>query len=207
MNNEDICIIVQGPSDNIKRHRDCWKNHNLIFSTWINDIKRDKYTKEDTVIFSKLPRVFGHHNINLQKISTLNGLYIAKNLGFNKCIKLRSDLYATNPDKLIDIINFDKLNFIGKHCYKKIDNFDCYMIDYMQCGPIDMMIKLWEIDDINFSKVPEISLLNNFNKYFTNKDLHFLLKYINKNNDLWWNRPRMQKYISTLNKDITYKSE
>jgi len=200
---DNICIIIQGPSSNIARQRQCWNGYNYIFSTWTNDAKRNEYY-DDNVIFSITPVHAGYKNINLQKISTLNGLHTAKNLGFTHCMKIRSDLYPTNTEKFMEILNHDKLNFISRHCYKVIDGLDGYLIDYMQYGPIDMMIRLWEIDNVNFSTVPEICLSNNYNQYFKENDSYFLLDHLNTNNDLWWDRTNI--FISTYSQDKTFRT-
>jgi len=51
---DNICIIIQGPSSNIARQRQCWNGYNYIFSTWTNDAKRNEYY-DDNVIFSMTP--------------------------------------------------------------------------------------------------------------------------------------------------------
>lgn len=197
--NDNICIIIQGPSDDIERHKKCWNDYHYIFSSWIDD----KKISNNPCILSLKPKELGSGNINLQKISTLNGLYIAKNLGFDYCLKIRSDMYPTNTKLLIKSFNFDKINFIAKHG-DIIDGYNGYLVDYLQFGKTNDLIKLWSINNIYYSRVAEICLLNNFEKYFSSSDINFLINNLDDNNDLWWNKNKI--FISTYKKDPIYRS-
>ena len=92
----DFCILVTGQSnfvDYVKKSFKAFSN-NILFSCWEGD--EQKYNNHDTVVFNSIPDDSGFGNINLQKIATLNGLYAAKDLGYDRVLKIRSDLVPTN---------------------------------------------------------------------------------------------------------------
>ena len=80
----DFAVIIQGESRYVELLKSAFKGYNTIFSTWEGE--ESKYSSDDKVIYNSLPRgefgeyIFGPSNLNLQKISTINGLLLAKHL-------------------------------------------------------------------------------------------------------------------------------
>lgn len=190
----NIAIVVQGPSNNIPVFKSTFKE-NLIFSTWEGE--EDKYLSSDIVIFGKKPEDFGPGNFNLQAISTLNGLYKAKELGYEKALKIRSDLYPTNTEKFLKIINNDCINFLAwqKNSYLNYG----YFVDYLMSGKIESLIKLW--NNSNFvSPISETIMTWNFFTYLKEtEEVSFFLDKLTIDNDLYWlrNNLRLTTYTDT----------
>lgn len=194
-----IAIIIQGSSSNVSEQLSVWNKliKNVIFSTWKGE--EDKYT-EQIVIFNDIPSDPGPMNFNYQIKSTYNGLLKAKELGFTHALKLRSDLVPTNVDEFIKLIDNDSMNFLCWHRHQVYPNCPGYLIDYLMSGPIDDMIKLWDIKDI-FCVVPEVILTKNYIDNFSIKNINYFLKDINDKNNLFWIKRNI--FLDTYKVDLT----
>ena len=109
----DLAIIIQGESNYVENLRSAFKGCNTIFSTWHGE--ESKYSDDDKVIYNLIPDDRGPCNLNLQKISTINGLLLAKKLGFKKALKIRSDLIPNNTTEFLNLFNNNYLNFLCWH--------------------------------------------------------------------------------------------
>lgn len=194
MNN--IAIIIQGGSTNIPEQKQVWKDYirDCFFSTWEGN--EHLYEKNDNAIFSKIPSDPGPANTNLQLTSTLAGLKRAKELGYTKALKIRSDLIPTAPETFLASLDFSKLNFLCWHNHEVYPGCYGYLVDYLMAGDIDEMIKLWSFTEI-FCVVPEIMITWSYIKN-CDCELKYFLPDLNETNDLFW-----IKYNTRLS---TYKS-
>lgn len=190
LNNNKIAIVVQGTSNYVQEVKDTWKDFkcNLIFSTWKGS--ENKYNSSDIVIFNDEPSLPGPFNFNYQKISTYNGILKAKNLGYTHVLKIRSDYIPTNPKEFIKLLDLNKLNFL-KWCYTtflwlEYPTLNGYLDDHFVFGPIDYMLKLWDIKE-NFCFSPEIMLTWSYiNKLSHIIDVNYILDKLNSNNDIYY---------------------
>lgn len=182
---EDFVVIVQGGSSHIQEIREKLKDFNIIFSTW--DGEQDKYSPSDTVIYSKLPEYKGPANLNLQKTTTIAGLKLAKELGYKRALKLRSDLIPTNPSKFIKLLDNESLNFLCWHCHEVYPKCPGYLIDYLMSGTIEDLLVLWDIEDMSWCVVPEIQITQQYiTKLLGKTGVNYFLSDLNSNNDLFW---------------------
>lgn len=165
-------LIIQGPTDYLDE-TNLLEYPNKVISTWVGQ----KYYNEG--IYSELPRNYGPQNINLQKISTLNGLLRAKELGATSAIKIRSDISIT-PLNGVELLSEERISFLCYHNYH-----GGYYVDYMMGGPIDDMIKLWTFDVNN--EFPERQIYNNYNKLF-NKSPQFVLGALAQTSKIFWHK-------------------
>lgn len=190
------CIIIQGKSDHVDEIRDNWKNNNVIFSTWIGE--ETKYTKNDLVIFNDPPLNGGPQHLYFQQKSSLNGLLKAKEMGFKKAIKIRSDMIIKNVEGFLSV--FDKqLNFFYWH-----DHDGGYLVDYFMGGDVDKMIDLWEIDKSLNYRFPEQAITKSFiDKSLYKNTFKFFGNSINKMNDIYW--IKYNKYLSNYINDNSFK--
>ena len=106
-----ISIIIQGP---IIRKNNFTLNtidlylencsSQIILSTWENELNKDEEKKLKKrgvkIVISKIPKISGPMNLNLQVTSTFKGLKFSKKLNNNFSIKTRSDcrIYLKNFD-------------------------------------------------------------------------------------------------------------
>jgi hypothetical protein len=202
-----LCIVIQGPSNNVTLLKQNYSNSNLplIFSTWKGE--ESKYDENDIVIFNDIPVEKGTQNVMMQQHSTYMGLLKAKELGFMYAIKIRSDSYFTNVNNFIKDIDYNKLNFLFHLNYFRNDNnlYYNYLCDYCQISNIDLLLKCWNFkyEDCDYSEAL-------FTKHiFQNINLNLLNfignKLIKDTNDIVWTKHNL--YLSTLNTEINYKTE
>jgi hypothetical protein len=178
-----LAILIQGASSNVDEQKKTWENkEDLFFSTWIGS--EGLYQSDDNVIYNTPPSDPGPMNFNYQITSTYNGLLKIKSLGYTHVLKLRSDLIPTDSVKFLDILVEDKFNFLCWHAHEVYPGCPGYLIDYLMSGPIDDMIKLWNITDI-FCTVPEVILTKKYIDNFNTEPIYFLDK-INNENNLYW---------------------
>ncbi len=191
----DFAIIIQGPSTNVSELKEAWKGYNIIWSTWIGE--ETKYDVNDIVLFNEIPLERGVQNIALQKLSTLNGISKAKELGFKRVLKWRNDLIPSNTEKLIKTFKTDSINFLTWH------NEGKYFIDYFIEGDIDDIYKIWNIPTINGPYSEKITSDNIFLNEFSN--FNFILKELNETNDIYWVKYKIN--LSSYNMHDCYKVE
>jgi hypothetical protein len=186
------CIIIQGPSVNVEEIKKSMKDENYIFSTWEGE--EHKYINKENVIFNKKPQNPGTGNLFYQQETTINGLLKAKELGFQKTLKIRSDYIVKDINKLIDIFTHE-INFFFWHNYN-----GGYICDYLMAGDINLMIKLWSKNKkTNFLFSEQMILENFFEMELNNEQFNFFLNKINDENDIYW--IKYKKFLSS------YKSE
>jgi hypothetical protein len=200
-----ICLIIQGPSDYVNIHKEKYKNMNirLIFSTWVGE--ESKYNENDIVIFNKIPIERGIQNVMLQQLSTYNGLLKAKELGFKYAIKIRSDAYFTDLSLFLkNNIDYNKLNFLYFLDYHRIggadknSNYYKYLCDYIQFSSVDNLLKMWNFKYEKSSYSEQLTtkhIFNNFNK----EEISFIGNYLTKDCDIYWISRRL--YLSTLDRN------
>jgi len=180
----DFCIIIQGPSNYVGTIKDSFTQCNipLIFSTWNNEL--DKYNESDIVVLNEKPEHNGVGNINLQMKTTLGGLNKAKELGFKRALKFRSDMIPTNPLKFIEFFKDNMLTFFCWH-YAPQGSVSGYMVDYFMAGEIDDLIKIWTIDNYNHW-IAEVIMTNNIIHHLSDSKPKFIINDLTNENDIYW---------------------
>lgn len=178
----DACaIVIQGPSTYAKRLYEHWSPLNLdvIASTW--DSERNIY-KFPHVIYNEVPARKGVVNLNMQKISTISGLYLAKEMGYRNALKIRSDLIPNNCVDLMKLFSND----IDVHAWA--NHHAGYFTDYYMQGPIDTMIQMWEFDGTAPCSYPEELITKNILKL--GKKVNQMRHHLSPDNDIYsikWN--------------------
>jgi len=168
INNNDYsnyCIVIQGPilhNDNftkntILNYMKLYGNINIVLSTWSDEkynINKEIFKfKNVYIIFSEKPANYGIQNINLQIISTLNGLLKAKELKCKFVLKTRTDqrFYKIDLFKYLDSYLFSYSSISEKLKYKLIvSSLNTYkyrlygISDMFMYGAIDDVILYWD---------------------------------------------------------------
>lgn len=197
----DLAIVIQGESNYVELLKSAFKGQNLIFSTWKGE--ESKYSNTDKVIYNTIPDNRGPCNLNLQKISTINGLLLAKQLGFKKALKIRSDLIPNNTLEFLKLLDNDYLNFLCWHGHEVYPNCTGYLVDFLMSGTIDDLLNIWNIEDMGWCVVPEIFLTSNvINNYKNINNINYILNNITESNDLFW--IKNNKNLSYFNKQSIY---
>lgn len=182
-------VIIQGPTTNYVELKDKWGAH-IIWSTWEGN--EPHYSDQDNVIFNPIPSKRGTQNVNLQKISTLSGLEKAKQLGYTRAVKTRSDLYPTDYNKLVSLFK-EGLNVTFFHNHR-----DGYYVDYIFEGDIDLLIQCFSFNNINPLYAEQI-ITKQIDKVYPKKNIHYYGKSLTRDNDLFWIKNNV--YLSTYSND------
>jgi hypothetical protein len=162
-------IVIQGPTTYCKDIVKCYGEYsNVIFST-LNEESTDDVnflqTKFDVVV-SPYNFQNGYGNLNKQTITSCNGLKLAKQMGASHALKIRSDMTISNINSFMNILgNKSKLAFLAWH-------FHGYLVDYLNYGPIDEMIKFWDLVEIN-NTFAEKNLIQNYAKHINVSNITF----------------------------------
>lgn len=188
MNKTNTAIVIQGPSSYVEELKQAWTGFDLIWSTWCGS--ESKYSSEDIAIFNYQPEESGTGNIAWQRLSTMEGIKKAKELGYTHVLKWRSDMLPTDSKKLTNLFNTDTLNFLAWHS-------DGYFVDYLMYGPIEQMLVAWEFETNTGSFAEQILTDNIWKNQFT--DFHFIVHKLAADNDILW-----MKYNVSL---LTYQQQ
>jgi hypothetical protein len=177
--NNNLVIVIQGTSNNVEELKKAWDGYNLIWSTWKGD--ESKYNDNDIVIFNELPNELGVGNIKLQQLTTNEGIKKAKELGYKRVFKWRSDMIPTNPKKLLEILT-DGVNILFSH-NQSPDRPNSY-VDYIMESDIDTMANIWDFNE-SFSTHAEAIITSNIErKNITNISLFG--GCLDNDNDIIW---------------------
>ena len=193
----DICVVVQGRTeiDFVKVLKEKF-NIPLIFSTW-EDADRSVYSDDDVVLYNQYPSDRGPLNFHLQRISSLNGILKAKELGFKRVIKWRCDLEPNNSDELLKLFKLDCINF---HSF--VNHADGYLTDYYMGGNIDDMIELFSID-MN-PPYPEFAFTHKIYELKFDKNINFIINKLTENNNILFKQRDSSYWITRHQNDTMY---
>lgn len=192
------CVIVQGPgySNSIAQIRESWKGWDVIYSTW--EGYEDLYTKDEIVIFTPLPKECGVKNLNYQKVSTLAGLNLAKELGYERALKWRSDMWTNNADGLMDLFT-DGYNTL---CW--VDSEGGYLTDFFMEDSVDNLIKVWDINP--YGSFPERIITNRIEELGWMDRVNLIVSELTPELDIYWNTRYGAYWMNVVNKEEIYKN-
>jgi hypothetical protein len=169
-------ILIQGPSTYVDKLKSAWSGYDIIWSTWIGE--ESKYSDDDIVVYCEKPRDAGVQNLALQHKTTLDGIKKAKELGYSRVLKWRSDLEPKNPDKLISLFDENSLNFLAWHTARW-----GYFVDYFMEGKIDDVLSAWDIDTVHGEYSEHVTTKNILSKF---DKFNFVAGGIDNNNEVYW---------------------
>jgi hypothetical protein len=192
------CIIVQGPaySNSIAQIRECWKGYDIIYSTWKG--YEGLHAEDEITIYSDIPHSNGIKNLNYQKVSTLAGLNMAKELGYDRALKWRSDMWTNNAEGLLSKFT-DGYNTLFWH-----EQNDGYLSDYWMEDTIDNLIKIWDIEPNG--AFPERVITNRIEQLGLMNRVNLLISELNKDIDIFWNTSYGPYWMNVLNNETIYKN-
>jgi hypothetical protein len=174
------CVVIQGQTlpDILPKLKEKWSGYQIIFSTWMGS--EEHYQPDDVVIFSQMPEVVGKSNLNLQKITTWNGLTLAKKMGWDRALKWRSDMYPNDADSLWRTFNMESLNFFAWH-----DSEGGYVTDYFMEGDVLDILGLFDIEDVS-SHFPERHVTRRMYELGLDKKAGCIGNKLHSNTDVLW---------------------
>ena len=175
--NHKVSIVMQGPIiekqeftlETIKLYRKRYPNVKLILSTWDNYDKSliSKFTEIGVeVILNSMPDYFGISNVNLQVKSTKTGIFRAKELGSEYCLKTRTDQRIYKYDfilffmSILSTFKLEHKHLKGRLITMSMNTFKYRLYgitDMLMFGNINDMILYWDVKFDN-RKINEIDL-------------------------------------------------
>jgi hypothetical protein len=218
---KDLTILIQGrcEQEQMQLWIDNYSDWNVIVSTWIDYDLNLNFPNNWKIIKSEYPKRFADiQNIDLQVISTLNGL---KEVQTDYVIKVRGDEFFSNldlvysrmkevhPKVLVSSIFFRRL---GMYLYHISDHIICSTTENLNI----MFEKTYDllVNNIKFNDTPESHLGFSFISGKENWDLCEIEKYKSINDDMirkWYSIfeiSKLKPYIitqSTPNGRVYYK--
>lgn len=174
------CVVVQGQTypNYLDLVRKSWEGYQIIFSTW-DTTDRAYYKEDDIVIYNPIPSDVGVKNLNLQKVSTINGFLKAKELGWDRALKSRSDFVTTTADGLFALFDRKKLNLHGY--------WNGYINDFYMEGTIEDILTLFDVAP--GGPYPEWNLTKQLYDSGLNKKAHCIVNGLEFNKaDIRWER-------------------
>lgn len=189
------CIVIQGPSSHVLQVKQCWAGHPIVFSTWEGE--ESQYEKDDVVLGNVPPSDGGIRNLYYQTVSTLAGLKKAKELGFTRVFKWRSDFVCDDSENLLGHLK-NGLNFLFWHRHRH-----GYFVDYLIEGPVDDLIEMWSFPH-EFYPYPEEAITRQIFKKGLGPH-HFFGQYLTPEKDIRWLKNNIG--ISSYQSDNLYVNE
>jgi hypothetical protein len=174
------CVVVQGQTypSYVDLVRESWEGYQIIFSTW-DTTDKSHYREDDIVIYNPIPSDCGTKNLNLQKVSTINGFLKARELGWDRALKARSDFSTTTADGFFELFDKTKLNLHGY--------WDGYINDFYMEGTIDDILTLFDVPP--GGPYPEWNLTKQLYDSGLNKKSHCIVNRLEFNTaDIKWER-------------------
>jgi hypothetical protein len=160
-------MVLQGPVDDftlgtIDQYLSIYPEMNLIVSTWDTTpaVVREELARRGVhVVTSSIPARSGFLNFNYQRLSTLAGIELAKELGMTHVIKTRTDQRFYNPN-LMSFLNSIRLLFPVRGTINLSDRIWLTEVETLKQVPFALcdMFQYGAVDDIlMFWSVPEYS--------------------------------------------------
>ncbi len=142
-----IVIVYQGSGEFIPMLAKKYPQLPIIFSTWKSTkISRSDISSNHWLVRSKSPLWRGPSNLNLQKTSTLAGLRLAQELGFDYALKIRDDMDLEPLDEAIKQLKI-KSQTHPKTAIWFLDwvlHLSGYPMDFLQFGKTSDLIAVWQ---------------------------------------------------------------
>jgi hypothetical protein len=170
-----VAIVIQGPSSYVEELRQAWEGFDIIWSTWRGE--ESKYNNNDVVVFNNPPADSGVGNVACQRITTLEGVKKAKELGYTHVLKWRSDMLPSNSKRLLELFDADTLNFLAWHS-------DGYFVDYFLYGPIQDVALAWDFNNNIGAFAEQLLTENVLNHLFS--EFYFFVHGLSTDVDILW---------------------
>jgi hypothetical protein len=173
------CIVVQGQSkeEYITEIKRGWAGFQIIFSTW-DDTDKSLYEPTDIVIYNPYPEDRGTANLGYQKVSTRNGFLKARELGWERAVKWRSDQWPKNGKEFYKLFDTQALNV-----YAWMNHSGGYICDYFFEGDIQSVIDLYEVPA--HCQFPEKNLTQSLFERGLNPNARCIVKGVNGECDMY----------------------
>lgn len=171
-----------------------WEGFSIIWSIW----KDQNIETVNTVVQSEYPENYGVQNLALQKVSLYEGLLKAKEMGYERAIKWRTDQYPTNANRFVELFDPSSVNLLFWHNFR-----NGYYVDYFMEGSIDDLISIWDFDTFDYP----------YSEYKTTDQIikkgvkvNCIGKHLTLDNDVVWVNRHPDKKLSSYNSDQLFQT-
>ena len=199
MSEYKACVVVQGKVNlnYLKKIKETFSGYQLIYSCWEDD-NLSLFDTDDIVVVNEKPADPGVSNFYLQRKSTIEGMKKAVELGWNRALKWRSDMWCKDGDKLFQKFDGDSLNL-----YFWVENLSGYITDFFMEGECGDIITLFDTDIPQYKyNYPEFGITLQFFRNGFEKKCRFMGKTLDKECDIYW--PKNKVWFSEHQKDWWY---
>lgn len=181
-------IVIQGPTDYCKYIVPVYRNiENVVWSTWVDELPENiEYIKQHMpVILDTKPANPGYLNVNLQLVSTSNGIKYLKDKGVTEMLKIRGDILVNKLGLFLSLLKGKQMAYlaIGKKDARKDIYYELvyphyshdYPPDQVIYGSIENLEKAYGFISEGRDPIPPEALIAYF--YLTAKGIEFKLEY------------------------------
>jgi hypothetical protein len=150
---KDVTIVIQGKitQETYNFYVEKYPNFNIVVSTWSNhQLDLSHFPHNLKFISEKQPKDVGMQNMNLQFLSTINGLFSS----FTPyCIKVRGDEYYTNLEYVAEIIKSDSGKiYTSPIWFRHWDFMNYHVSDHLMAGTTDNLKTMFFNSKINMDR-------------------------------------------------------
>jgi hypothetical protein len=138
-------IVIQGPTNYCKEVAPIYKDiPNVVWSTWEDEpLENIEYIKQHMdVVLCKKPSFPGYLNINMQTVSTLEGIKYLQKKGVTEILKTRGDIIITNLNIFLEKLKTKKMAFlaIAKEGARRDLYYELIYPHYSHDYPVDLVL-------------------------------------------------------------------
>lgn len=195
------CVVVQGKVNinYLKKIKQAFSGYQLIHSCWEGD-DGSLFDESDIVVVNEIPTNAGPGNFYLQKKSTIEGMKKAIELGWNRALKWRSDMWCKDGDKLFQKFDSDSLNL-----YFWANHLDGYITDFFMEGECSDIITLFDTELPQYKyNYPEFGITFQFFRNGFDKKCRFMGHTLDRECDIYW--PKNKLWFSRHQRDAWFVS-
>ena len=182
------CVVIQGKVDVeiLPKIKESFSGYQLIYSCWVGD-DTSLFSDDDIVVLNELPKEEGPGNFYLQRKSTIEGMKKAIELGWNRALKWRSDMWCKDGDKLFQKFDSESLNL-----YFWVENLHGYITDFFMEGECTDIITLFDTDIPKYKyNYPEFGITLQFFRNGLDKKAVFMGRLLDSECDIYWPKNRI----------------
>jgi hypothetical protein len=153
----NIFVVLQGPIDYVDDIVETYLPYKDIIAISTNSIDYKSEIKLINngfkLIKNKQLDLPGVKNFNNQVLNTFEGVKVAKELNYDYVLKIRADIMIPDLNILLDSLDKKCVYFSSYHNW-------CggYLCEHLVGGPVDYMLKLWDIPLSSSNSAPEKQL-------------------------------------------------
>ena len=188
---DDIVIVIQGPImdsftyETVKYYNKVFNEAVIVLSTWKLDSEiKNKFDKlKVEVLENEFPSKKGPYNINLQIISSSNGIDYSERFNRKYIIKSRTDQRVYDPNTLKYLKNLMKVfpsNYSSRLIGCSLDSIlsrKFHLSDHFMFGDIKSMKNYWS-PKIDNREIPSYNIEDNNQHEFGLGGSYFFTQYI-----------------------------